>query len=426
MRHFILFIFAVLVVSDPAAAQPPIKLTLQQARAKALERHPRLRAASFEAQAAAQVPKQLQGERYPNVQLLLTGAGAGDNAMIGAGSLTTSTVLNRAAAGISVNQLLYDFGRMGNLVDSARLRANAAGHTADAARAQVLLEVDRAYFTALRRQALLRAAEQSVETRRLVLEQTRALQESGTRSGLDVSFASYDLAEAEIALARAQHDILAAYAELSLAMGSSDTETYELVDEPQLPSLPALDRMISEALAERPELKAQQAQRDAAYRTAEAEEALSKPNISAIWNAGWIPVRDRELEEHYNAAGINIRIPVFNGQSIKFRGAEARYRANASDEQLREIQNRIARDVRIAWLDADIALKRIRLAADLLDRARQSLDLARERYGLGLSSIVELSQAVLSATAAEIENSSARYEYLIQKSVLDYQSGRLR
>jgi len=93
---------------------------------------------------------------------------------------------------------------------------------------------------------------------------------------------------------------------------------------------------------------------------------------------------------------------------------------------LKDLENRIVRDVRVAWLNADNAYQRIELGAQLLNRARESLSLAQQRYRMGLSSIVELTQALLSVTVAEIENANARFEYLLQRSTLNYQTGQLR
>jgi outer membrane protein len=58
----------------------------------------------------------------------------------------------------------------------------------------------------------------------------------------------------------------------------------------------------------------------------------------------------------------------------------------------------------------------------LLAQANQALDLAQTRYKLGLSSIVELSQAQLQQTQAEIGNAQAGYEYRLALSVLRYQT----
>jgi outer membrane protein len=54
------------------------------------------------------------------------------------------------------------------------------------------------------------------------------------------------------------------------------------------------------------------------------------------------------------------------------------------------------------------------------------MDLARGRYDLGLSSIVELSQAQLNLTSAQIANTTAQYDYQTERAILDYQVGALR
>jgi outer membrane protein len=59
-----------------------------------------------------------------------------------------------------------------------------------------------------------------------------------------------------------------------------------------------------------------------------------------------------------------------------------------------------------------------------LKQATQARDLAQARYKLGLSSIVELSQAQLNETEAEIEQASAKYDYAARISALNYQLGR--
>jgi len=66
------------------------------------------------------------------------------------------------------------------------------------------------------------------------------------------------------------------------------------------------------------------------------------------------------------------------------------------------------------------------VTAQLLDQATQSLDLAQARYNLGLSSIVELSQAELNLTEAEIAQASAKYEYQIRRAELTYRIGALQ
>ena len=184
--------------------------------------------------------------------------------------------------------------------------------------------------------------------------------------------------------------------------------------------------MVNDALRKRPELSALEFERAAAYRFLKAEKALKKPSVTTVWNMGLIPLGVSSLKNHYNAAGFNISIPIFNGRLFKAREAEAEYKARATEQNLKDVENRVVRDVRVAWLSANTAYQRVGLSAQLLSRAKEALDLAQERYRLGLSSIVELSQAQLNVTIAEIESANAKYEYLIQRAVLNYQSGQLR
>jgi len=82
--------------------------------------------------------------------------------------------------------------------------------------------------------------------------------------------------------------------------------------------------------------------------------------------------------------------------------------------------------VKVAWLEADTASHRMDLAARLLTQADKSLRLAQSRYDLGLSTIVEFSQAQLNKTAAEMEQASSKYDYQIAVAILNYQTGAFR
>ena len=82
--------------------------------------------------------------------------------------------------------------------------------------------------------------------------------------------------------------------------------------------------------------------------------------------------------------------------------------------------------MRVAFLDAQNSFERIGLTSQLLDQAQQSLELAQTRYQLGISAIVELSQAQLNLTSAQIAANSAKYDYQSRRSVLDFEIGTLR
>ncbi len=62
----------------------------------------------------------------------------------------------------------------------------------------------------------------------------------------------------------------------------------------------------------------------------------------------------------------------------------------------------------------------------MLKQTQTALDLAQSRYNLGLSSIVELSQAQLNLTAAQIGYANAKYDCQARRVNVDFQIGALK
>jgi outer membrane protein len=159
---------------------------------------------------------------------------------------------------------------------------------------------------------------------------------------------------------------------------------------------------------------------------ARAERALHSPVIAAFGSAGVVPIHDPQLPDNYAAAGVSLSVPLFAGGLYSARQAEAELRARMAEESLRDKQNDVVRDVRIAWLNAQNAFERFRINSLLIDTASRSFDLAKARYDNGASSIVELNQAQLNKTSAEIGYANTKYEYLLRRSALNFQMGALK
>jgi outer membrane protein len=138
------------------------------------------------------------------------------------------------------------------------------------------------------------------------------------------------------------------------------------------------------------------------------------------------PLRDERLPESYSAAGVNMNIPFLNGGLFKARREEAESRAAAASKDVGDLSVQVARDVRVAWLDANDAFRRLDVTARLVAEANEALRLAQARYDIGLGGIVELNQAQLNQTSAEIAAAAAKYEYLGRRAALNYAMGTLR
>lgn len=416
----------------PQAAPAAQVLTLKQAESLALKNHPQVQSAQDQALASNQVVREQLSAYYPTTYGSVTGSVADHESRIGAGFLSDSRLFNRFGQGITIDQLITDSGRTSNLVASSRLQAQAAQQNVQATSYDVLLAVNRAFFETLRAQALLKVAQQTVSERQVVADQVTALVNNKLKSNLDLSFAQVNLAQARLLLITTQNNISKAFAELTRALGSDTPHSYTLQEEPQAPAPPSTaDPLVVQAMSNRPELIALRFGRDAAYRFQKAERDLSFPTVEGVGVAGFIPeiaqlTLPRIIPDHYEGAAINVNIPIFNGHLFAARRTAAMLRARAADQDLRDEQERVTRDVQDAWADSTTSYQQIGVADQLVNQAKLALALAQGRYNLGLSSIVELNQAQLSETEAEIQDVNAKYDYQIQNAALQYQIGLLR
>jgi outer membrane protein len=414
--------------SQQAQLSPSIRrLSLKDSEAVALRNNPAISVARLNALASQQVTREVRSSFWPQTYADLTGVDARNNSRISAGAINNPVIYTRAAAGASVSQLITDFGHTTNLVASARLQAKADEQNAVATKEDVLLAVNQAFYNALQSHAVLRVAEQTVASRQLLADQVSALSKNKLRSDLDLSFANVNLAQAKLLYLDALNNDKAAMASLSAVLGYPTLEAFELVSDsdPLAPPPADIDQLIAQAFAKRPEILALEFQSDSAEKFHQAEHDQLYPTISALGAFGDSPVRNDIVYGPYAAVGVNVEIPVFNGFLYSAKSHEADLRAQAVRQRLTDLRNQISRDVRTSWLAASTAFDRVNVSEQLLAQANLALDLAQTRYKLGLSSIVELSQAQLQQTQAEIGNAQAGYEYRRALAILRYQTSGL-
>jgi outer membrane protein len=417
----------------PAAAQlastanPAQSLTLKDAEVLARKNNPQISVSRLLALASQQVTREVRSNLWPTANADITGVDSQENSRISAGGLNNPIIYERAAGGVTVSQLITDFGRTNNLVASANLSARAEAQNALATEEQVLLEVNQAFFNALQTHAVLKVAEETVSDRQVVADQIGALTKNKLKSDLDLSFANVNLAQAKLLLLDAQNNDKAALANLAAVLGYPTQEDFILIEDKDTMGVPPadVDSLVAEAYAKRPEMLALNYQYRASQKLKTAERDLLLPSIRALGAVGGAPVRNDHLSSWYGAVGANVDIPIFNGFLYTARAHEADLRSQAVRERVLDLRNRISRDVRTSWLSANNAYQRLAVTEQLLQQAQLALELAQARYKLGLSSIVELSQAQLQATQAEISNAQAGYDYRLAQAVLRYETSGL-
>ena len=400
-----------------------LRLTVQDAEALALRNNPQVSVYRLLAMASQQVTREVKSNYYPNVYGSMTAVEPQSGSRIAAGALNNPIIYERVAVGVTLSQLIVDFGRTSNLVATAALRAKASNLNAQATAAQIKLAADQAFYNALQANAELKVAEQTVSARQLVSDQITTLFNNKLKSQLDVSFANANASQAKLLLLDAQNNYQAALSVVSEILGSSSQQQFDLVEpETQLnPPPDTVAQLVDQAFSNRPEIAAQDYEYKAAQRFQKAERDLLLPDVRLLGTVGSVPTGAPQLESWYGAVGVNVNIPIFNGFLYPARSREAALRAEASQEQLRDLKDRIANDVRTSWLSANAAYSRISVTQQFVDQTNLAADLSQTRYTLGLGSIVELSQAQLQQTEAQIQFAAAKYQYRIAQAVLRFQ-----
>ena len=293
------------------------------------------------------------------------------------------------------------------------------------------MATDQAFYRLLNAQSLLEVARATVAARGDVQNLTSALTKNALKSDLDLNIASADLSQSQLLELDAENQVASSSAALAAVLAAPGDSLYHAIEdseeEPPPPSPDSSASINTIAQAQRPDLQALRLNAAADQKFATAQLLQHLPTISALALGGITPVAPDGIfvPSWYAAGGVNLTLPLFTGFRIDAQTQEARLRQKAAEKQTQELSDNIARDVRVALLNAQTAFRRIAVADQFRKQTAQALALAQTRYKLGLSSIVELSQAQLQSTQAAVAAVNARYDYLLSLRSLDYVRGQL-
>jgi outer membrane protein len=438
MRHIamaILLTTALMPLSHAALGQTansgaqPSRLTLGEAIRTALEHHPLLHSAEFAVQSAEARVKQAQSYYYPQVG----GSGVQTN-----GSLRTNALFrpsgsliepNRSdvSVGVTASQLLYDFGQTKYRVESQRADRARIEKEAVARRADVILGVQRSYFSVLKRKRLVQIADETVRERDTIKQQVDTLYRHQIKSKLDLGLVQVQLSDAEFAVIQARNDLSSAFAELNHAMGIEGVTSYDLEEvsvEVTRPDL--LDSLLADAQSQRPELLALKERVRTAENRIKAASSQHYPVLQAVGSAGDTEhISDRPLlqEGGWWGAGAIVSVPFFTGFLIQNQVAEATSQKREAESIYLALLQDIQLQVKENFLAVVTLIQQVKVAQEQVAVSREALGLARQRYKLGLSSIVEVTQSEVAVTAAETRLAETQYNAKIAEAQLRYAIG---
>ena len=412
-----------------APKEAPPSLTLQEAIRTALEKHPALQSSEFAVQGAEARAKQAESPYYPQVggTAIQTNGSVRTNALFSPSGSLIEPNRSDFSVGVSARQTVYDFGQTSSKVDAQRSDRARFEKEAVSRRMEVVLGVEQAYFSVLKRKRLVEIAEQTVRERNVLKRQVEVLYRNQLKSKLDFGLVHVQSTDAEFLVIRARNDLEAAFAELNNAMGVEGPAAYQLEDIPVVVEPPrSLDALVAEALDRRPELLALKERMRTADHRIKAAGNLNFPTLQVIGSAGdteHISNRPNLQEGGWWAVGGVVSVPLFTGFLIQNQVAEA----TAQQREAQAVYLTAAQNVRLqvkdSFLDLVTLIQQIKVAEEQVQIAREALSLASQRYKLGLSSIVEVTQSEVAVTAADTRLAETQYNTKIAEARLRYAVG---
>jgi outer membrane protein len=414
--------------ATPDALLPGAFLGLRQALDIALQKHPIVQEASATMKAASARTEQTKSLYYPQVYANVdSSAGAGrinPRFLIGGGLVQPN--LSAYTAGVIANQRLYDFGFTRNLVESSKMAERAQEQAVQAGRAIVAFNVQRSYYTSLKRKRLVDIAEQTVRERGVIKSQIEALHRQQLKSKLDLDLVHVELTNAQSLLVKAKNDLKAGYTDLNRVMGIVGSTDYVLEELPvDVRPQRTLETLITETLGH-PEVRRARELIGAAEARVRAMKRQYLPTISALASGGDYQTFDSSRNVPTGgwwAAAAMVSMPLFTGYMIENQVREAAAQQSAAQAGSLDIEQALTQQVTTSYLDTITLAQQIKLGEEQVRTSQEALQLAKQRYRLGLGSVVEVTQAEVAVTGAQTRLAEAQYDYKIAEVTLAYAAG---
>jgi len=415
------------------ASEPPMRgsfLGLQKAIELALENHPLVQEAGATLKAATARTEQARATYYPRIEANFdTAAGSGRlNPRFLVGGFLVQQNLSQYVGGVSVSQRIFDFGFTQHTVDSAHLAERAQELDINARQALVVLNVQGSYLTSLKHQRLVQIAEETVRERGIIKGQIEALYRQQLKSKLDLDLVQVELTNAESLLVKARNGLKSSFANLNRAIGIAGAEDYVLEDLPiQVRPQRPLETLIGDSLTH-PEFRRAKELTASAEAKVTASKRQYLPTVSAYASGGDFQVYDSTRSQANQtggwwAAGGFVSMPLFTGFMIENQVREAKAQKAAAEAASTNIEQALTQQVTNSYLDTISFAQQIKLGEEQVKTSQEALNLAKQRYKLGLGSIVEVTQAEVGLTAAQTKLAEAQYDYKIAEVTLAYAAG---
>ncbi|WP_305953222.1 TolC family protein [Emticicia oligotrophica] len=446
------------------------KISLQDAIDFALKNNLSIKQNNLQVEQGLNTFEQSKWARYPNLN-----AGTNFNLFSGrninpyTNGIITNTVGSNGF-GLSSGVTLFDGYQTRNGIALNQLNLEASRLDLQAMKNQITLNVIVGYLNVLSQEDLLAVAQRQMEVTKTQLERTQKLVNAGSLPETNLYDIKAQLANDELSVVNAENSIVSAKLTLRQIMNITADRDFEVirvaVPNPNIQPYPNTPAQIFEiAQGYLADVQAADMRVKAAQKSVDIAKGLKMPVVSASANlnsssttaaekvsvtqkiveteAGYVNVAGtrypviaylptsasssekipyfRQLTGNANASlGLNVRVPIFNGYSTKFRLTNAQIQKKQSEVQAENVRLRLRQDIDQAYVNLNNSAKRYSAIGNQVKAFEESFRAAEAKFNVGSLNALEYSIAKSNLDRARSNEIQAKYDYIFRIKILDF------
>jgi outer membrane protein len=326
---------------------------------------------------------------------------------------------------------IYTGGRLQALERAARAEVEASGQELATARADLRLEVTRAFWAIVTAREAVRVLEQAMTWMDARLADVRARFDAGFVPPNDVLLVEAQRAREQVSLIEARNLAAVSEADLARLVGAPDGTAIEvdanLAPPPPQMALPSM--LFDEARAARPERAALQLRTRVADEREAAAQAGRLPAVSFLTGADYARPNPRIFprEDAWHSSwdvGVSLSWNAWDAGRTRAEVAEAASLGEAVRERLAEFDTTLALEIRQRTLELESARAQIAAAEEGVRASTEARRVVQERFAAGVATATDLLDAQVALLEAELDRTRALAGARLASARLDRALGR--
>lgn len=440
--------FAVLNSTSSFAQQSTSlqKITLKQAIDLALKNNFQIKQAQNNLERSKYAEKSALFDLFPDLNASLNYSqtrGTQFNQFANPPSFQDQFVEN-ASGNIRTSVTLFDGLRNINALRASQKTVISQQEQLNRAKEDLIFNVATQFLTILLDRQLLDIANQNLVSQNKQLEQVKAQVQVGSRPVADLYNQESILAQNELSVIQRENTLTNDKLRLVRSLQVDPSLEYEFItpefnDQFNYKEY-SVNELVSNALSLRSDLKAQNASIEAAYLNYKISTGAHYPTLSfsagystnyAFVEVGGISANRPSFSDQFfdqninNNLGFSLQIPIFNRFSIQNNVQAAKVQYKNAQLQLDNLKLGVAQEVRQAYSDYLSYAKQLESSDKALLSAKKAQETQQERYKIGSSTLIELTQSNALFVEASSNRAQALFRLIFQEQLINYYVGKI-